>query len=81
MKKRKNGQGPEYKALCKQLKKECRRAKRRWLQSIVQEGEEAMKLNNSRQAYKLINRLRRKKTNPSLGIKDKQGRVLGKKTF
>lgn len=75
-KKRECDQGPEYRELCRRVKKECRRAKRKWMEEIAREAEIAARTSNSRQTYKLIKTLTRRNTCPSLGIEDKNGVVL-----
>ena len=75
-KKRKEDQGPEYRELCKEVKKECRRVKRRFMESLAEEAEEAARQNNSKKVYKLIKKLTGKRSPPSLGIKDAQGELL-----
>ena len=73
----KDFQGTEYRKLCKEVTKACRRAKRSWLRGICSEAEDAAKKGNTRQVYRLIKKVSKKKNVSSgLGVKDEEGNMI-----
>ena len=68
-------QGQEYVEFCKEVKRACRRAKRRWLDSISKDAETAFQTGNTKKAYQLVKQLSGKGgTQPRLALKTKMDR-------
>lgn len=66
----------EYTGLCQKVKREARRDKRRWIDDICRQAEEAMLNNNSRELYNLTKKLANKYSTRTHFIKSKNGRLL-----
>ena len=54
--KMKDFQGKEYRKLCKEVAKACRKAKRRWLRELCNEAENAVNKGDLRKVYSLVKR-------------------------
>ena len=75
--KKKNFQSPEYRNLCKDVKKACRKAKRRWLAALSDEAEKSYRSGDVRKVYQLIKKISGKTPpRPGIGIKDGNGVML-----
>ena len=70
-------QGVEYRRLCKEVTKACRRAKRRRLGELCSEAENAAKKGDTREVYEVIKKVSKKKNvNPGLGVKNEDGKLI-----
>ena len=66
----------EYNTLNKAVKNNCRRDKKNWYEKKCQEAESAAVRKDSRSMYKIVRDLTGARTNNTVPIKDKAGKVL-----
>jgi hypothetical protein len=70
-------QSAEYRKLCKEVSKSCRRSKREWLQQIAREAQLDFEKGSSRNLYKSIKTLSGKRsTKPGLGIMNEDNEMI-----
>mgnify|MGYP003416956578 CR=1 FL=1 len=66
----------EYRHLNKDVKKNCRRDKRRWLEEKSKEAQEAADRNDSKTLYRIVRELTNARSGATVPIKSKDGRDL-----
>ena len=66
----------EYRHLNKDVKKSCRRDKRRWLEEKSKEAQEAADRNDSKTLYRIVRELTNARSGATVPIKSKDGRDL-----
>ena len=75
--KMKNHGSDEYRELCRKVKKETRKARKKHLKQTAVEAEKAFRTNKTKKVYEMIRTLSKKKRlNPSIGIKDDDGNMI-----
>jgi len=66
----------EYRTLDKEVKKSCRKDKRKWLDEKGAEAEEAASHNDMRMLYRIVRDLTGAQTNTNVPVRGKDGKVL-----
>ena len=65
-----------YRMLDRKVKRKCRRDKRAWIEKKGTEAEEAASRNDAKTLYRIVRELTGTRSNSSVPIKDKSGRIL-----
>ena len=66
----------EYRRLDREVKKSCRKDKRRWLEEKAREAQEAAEKNNMKSLYKIVRELTSSRSSSGVPIKSKDGGAL-----
>ena len=73
-------QSPEYKKVCKEEQKACKKAEKEWLEAKAVDSESAFARGHSKKVYHLVRELGGKQIkNKGIGIKDADGSFFVRK--
>lgn len=66
----------EYRRLDREVKKSCRKDKRKWLEEKAREAQEAAETNNSKTLFKIVRELTSSRSSSGVPIRSRDGRAL-----